>query len=74
MKVQKMKKEILLKKFDKEYYQLIMYSCDDEMKKYQNKVFISSDFMCCIFQYLVYGYNFDGDLFSCSLVHSCWLL
>ena len=65
--------KIILKKFKNEYNQLITYSCDDEMKKYQNKVFNSSDLMCLIFQYLEYGDYFDGDLFSCSLVHSCWL-
>ena len=70
--------KIILNKFEKEYNQLITYTCncDDitsNTKKYQNTVLNSSDLMCCIFQYLDYGYKFDGDLISCSLVDSFWL-
>ena len=64
--------KIILNKFEKAYYQLIRYGCD-EMTQYQTKVFNSSDLMSCIFEYLEYGCYFDGDLFSCSLVDSCWL-
>ena len=64
--------KIILNKFEKEYNQLITYNFD-ETHKYQNKVFNSSDLMCCIFQYLKYEDKFDGDLLACSLVDSCWL-
>ena len=70
--------KIILKKFAKEYYQLIEYKANiinNEMNDTfcQTLVFNSSDLMCKIFHYLEYGEEFDQDLFACSLVNSHWL-
>ena len=66
---------IILVKFAKEYTNLIRYISDDKdyHNYYQNLVFNSTDMMCCIFQYLTYGLQFDGDLVSCGLVNTIWL-
>ena len=69
--------KLILKKFKKEYYQLIAYEANNERNDsynyYQNLVFNSSDLMNQIFQYLKWGHNFDDDLYSCSLVSGHWL-
>ena len=63
--------KIIVKKFEKEYNQLMTYKTDD--RYYQDLVFNSSDLMCQIFEYLEWGYGIYLDLFSCSLVNSHWL-
>ena len=68
--------KLILNKFKHQYSQLITYNRNHDYNLnvyYQNLVFNSSDLICSIFQYLEYGYKFDGDLVSCSLVNSCWL-
>ena len=62
--------QIILIKFGDEYNRLISFVSNND---YKNQLFNSSDLMCKIFQYLQYGYSFDGDLFNCSLVNSYWL-
>ena len=74
--------KIILKEFEKEYNQLMKCQAknsdidtisDHDNYYYQNLVFNTNDLMCHIFQFLQWGYNFDDDLFQCSLVNSCWL-
>ena len=68
--------KIILKKFEKEYYQMIEYktnSAKTDDNYYQNLLFNSSDLMSQIFQYLEWGQWFCQDLYSCSLVSSYWL-
>ena len=75
--------KIILKKFVKEYNELVTFSNNNNNKKsnnnryYQNLVFNSKDLMSTIFQHLKwqrrYREEFDGDLLHCSLVNSIWL-
>lgn len=68
--------ELVLKKFDKQYDQMMTYIHNTNRNNhnyYQNCVFNLSDLVCSIFQYLEWGHKFDKDLFSCSLVNSSWL-
>ena len=62
--------QIILKRFAKEYHNLITY---DGKKQIHKWIFNSSDLMCNIFHYLTFGKHFNGDLLSCSLVNSHWL-
>ena len=68
--------KIILKNFEEEYNEIIKYGINNNKSNdnyYQNLLFNSSDLINQIFQYLEWGYNFDDDLYSCSLVSSHWL-
>ena len=80
--IEKIFNKIILKKFGKEYNQLMTFqhvsNCKNENMhstkcKYQCMVFKINDLVSQIFQYLQWGKYFNDDLFSCSLVNSCWL-
>ena len=76
--------QIILKKFAKEYNELISYPINTP-KDYKNSkylVFNLTDVMCHIFHYLKLKleydnydkeFEFSGDLVSCSLVNSYWM-
>ena len=70
---------IILVKLGKEYHDVMTFTDSSDSTTirddtfYRNLVFNSSDVMCEIFQYLKWGWHFDGDLFCCSLVNSHWL-
>ena len=67
---------IILTKFAKEYGNQVSFIGDNNNGNnyyYQSAVFNSNDLICCIFQYLTYEMNFDGDLSNCELVNSKWL-
>ena len=59
---------IILKQFEEEYAQQTTYYAKN---KNQQLLFNSSDLMCDIFQYLLYGCY--GDASDCCLVSSHWL-
>ena len=69
--------KIILKKFDKDYQNIITYVENNNNGNMNNQskcqVFNTNDLMCLIFQFLSYGSKFDGDLIQCSLVNSHWL-
>ena len=67
--------KIILKKFVQDYNEMNKSGINNLKTDnfYQHLVFNSSDLMTQIFQYLVWGRDFDEDLFSCSLVNSDWL-
>ena len=76
--------KIILKKFGQEFNEITKYGLsninarndkknDNYYNYYQNLLFNSRDLMNQIFQYLEWGYEFDKDLYSCSLVNSHWL-
>ena len=72
--------KIILTKFGKEYQQLTTYytnhnSNDKFNEPYccQCKVFNNDDLMCLIFDHLTFKRGFIGQLYDCSLVHTCWL-
>ena len=68
--IEKIFNKIILTKFDKEYNELITF---DTNNIGQRLVFNSNDLMSKIYQYLEWGWKFNGDLFQCSLVSSHWL-
>ena len=64
--------------FPNEYNKLTTCVCNSNSNNnnyndYKCQVFNSRDLMCKIFHYLYYSFEFDGDLFECSLVNSHWL-
>ena len=67
--------QVILKSFAAQYNELI--KCKNRNKNinisHQIQVFNSNDLMSQIFQYLDYGFRFNGDIFNCSLVNTCWL-
>ena len=68
--------KIILEKFKEEYNEMIKYGINNQLindNYYQNLLFNSSDLMTHIFQYLEWGWQFNRDLYSCSLVSSHWL-
>ena len=68
--------KLILNKFANEYNTLTTYNVSNDNNNnniYKRQLFNSNDLMCKIFQYLEYQRTFDGDLFNCSLVNSCWL-
>ena len=67
--------KIILQKFEKEYDGMNKYEINNEIinNNVYQKLVNSGDLMTQIFQYLDWGKELDGDLFSCSLVNSHWL-
>ena len=74
-------KQIILKKFEKEYHDITSYTTNSKDKdkdnnehEYQQLVFNLNDLMSLIFQFLKFDYNAKkGELNQCSLVNSYWL-